>query len=134
MAAQNAGVWGIGYNADMSVYAPRAVLASVIFRWGAYYSYLVRSVIDGTFTTRPYFGGIAEGLVDITPLAPDLATPEMAAAVEKARRGISGGTFNVFDGELETNEGGSIGAKGATLSDSEIIGNVHWYYRNVVEP
>jgi basic membrane protein A len=133
MAAQNAGVWGIGYNADMSVYAPQAVLTSVVFRWGAYYSHLVQSVIDGTFTTRPYFGGITEGLVDITPLAPELAGPEMDAAVEKARRGISGGAFNVFDGEMETNEGGIIGAEGATLSDSEIIGNVHWYYRNVVE-
>jgi basic membrane protein A len=134
MAAQDAGVWGIGFNADMSVYAPRAVLTSVLLRWGAYYSYLVRSVIDGTFTTVPYFGGIAEGLVDITPLAPELATAEMAAAVEEARRGIRGGSFNVFDGELTANDGSIIGTKGATLPDSEIIGNIHWYYRTVIEP
>jgi basic membrane protein A len=134
MAAQNAGVWGIGYNADMIAYAPKAVLTSVVSHWGAYYSHLVQSVIDGAFTTTPYFGGIAEGVVDITPLAPDLTTPEMAAAAEAARRTISGGTFNVFDGELETNEGSIIGTKGETLQDSEIIGNIYWYYRNVVEP
>jgi basic membrane protein A len=134
IAAQNAGVWGIGLNGDMSVYAPNAVLTSVVLRWGAYYSHLVQSVIDGTFTTAPYFGGIREGVVDITPLAPDLTTPEMAAAAEEARRAISEGTFNVFDGELETNEGGVIGVKESTLPDSEIVGNIHWYYRNVVEP
>jgi basic membrane protein A len=133
MAAQNAGVWGIGYNADMSIYATETVLTSVVLHWGAYYSYLVQSVIDGSFTTTPYLGGIAEGLVDITPLAPALTTPGMTAAVEKARGSIRGGTFNVFDGELETNEGDIIGTKGATLPDSEIIGNIHWYYRNVVE-
>jgi basic membrane protein A len=132
MAAQNAGVWGIGYNVDMSAYAPKAVLTSVVLRWGAYYSRLVQSVIDGDFTTSPYFGGIAEGLVDITPLAPDLTSPEMAARVEAARRRISEGKFNVFDGELETSEGSLIGTRGGTLGDSEIIGNIHWYYRNIV--
>jgi basic membrane protein A len=133
MAAQNAGVWGIGFNGDMSAYAPGAVLTSVVLRWGAYYVHLVQSVIDGTFTTAPYFGGIKEGMVDITPLSPGLTTAEMNAAVEKARRSISEGKFNVFDGELETIEGGIIGSKDSTLPDSEIIGNIHWYYRNVVE-
>jgi basic membrane protein A len=133
IAARNAGVWGIGFNGDMSPYAPGTVLTSVVLRWGAYYSHLVQSVIDGTFIATPYFGGIAEGMVDITPLAPELSTAEMAAEVEKARRGISEGTFNVFDGELETNDGGIIGTIGSTLPDSEIIGNIHWYYRNVVE-
>jgi basic membrane protein A len=132
-AAQGAGVWGIGFNGDMSVYAPNAVLTSVVLRWGAYYSHLVQSVIDGTFTTAPYLGGIKEGVVDITPLAPGLTTAEMNAEVEKARRSIREGEFNVFDGELETNDGGIIGAKGSTLPDSEIIGNMYWYYRNVVE-
>jgi basic membrane protein A len=134
LAAQSAGVWGIGFNGDMGVYAPGTVLTSVILRWSIYYSYLVQSVIDGTFSTAPYFGGIAEEVVDITPLSPDLTSAEMAAAVEDARRTIREGKFNVFDGELETNDGGIIGTKGETLSDDEIIGNIHWYYRNVVEP
>jgi basic membrane protein A len=133
LAARDAGVWGIGFNGDMNAYAPGTVLTSVVLRWGGYYSYLVQSVINGTFTPTPYFGGIAEGLVDITPLSPELTTPEMAAAVEAARQRIKEGAFNVFDGELETNEGGVIGTRGATLPDSEIIGNIHWYYRNVVE-
>jgi basic membrane protein A len=133
-AAQNAGVWGIGFNGNMSLYAPGAVLTSVVPRWGVYYSSLVRSVIDGAFTTAPYFGGIADGTVDITPLSAELATAEMADLVEDARRRMIAGTFNVFDGELETNEGGIIGTRGQTLPDREIIGNIHWYYRNVIEP
>jgi basic membrane protein A len=133
LAARNAGVWGIGFNGDMGLYVPGTVLTSVVLRWGAYYTHLVQSVIDGTFSTAPYFGGIAEGMVDITPLAPGLTGPETVTAVEEARRGIREGTFNVFDGELETNDGGTIGVKGETLRDSEIIGNIHWYYRNVVE-
>jgi basic membrane protein A len=133
LAAREAGVWGIGFNGDMSLYVPETVLTSVVLRWGAYYSHLVQSVIDGSFTTAPYFGGIAEGVVDIVPLSPGLTDPEMAAMVEEARRDIREGRFNVFDGELETNDGSIAGRKGETLPDSEIIGNIHWYYRNVVE-
>jgi basic membrane protein A len=132
MAAHNAGVWSIGYNVDTSVYAPKAALTSVVLRWGAYYSYLARSVIDGTFTTEPYFGGIAEGVVDLAPLAPETG-PEIAAAVAAARDAIRGGAFNVFDGEMETNEGAVVGVRGGTLSSDEIIGNIHWYYRTVAE-
>jgi basic membrane protein A len=134
VAGQEAGVWGIGFNSDMSIYAPRAVITSVIIQWGSYYSHLIRSIIDGSFTTAPYFGGIAEGMVDITPLAPELSTAEMAAAVTKVRRSISAGEFNIFDGELKTNDGSTVGTEGKTLPDSEIIGNIHWYYHNVVEP
>jgi basic membrane protein A len=133
LAAHEAGVWGIGFNVDMGAYVPGTVLTSVALRWGAYYSHLAQSVIDGTFSTAPYFGGIAEGVVDITPLAPDLTSPEMETAVEEARRNMREGRFNVFDGELETNDSAIIGAPGETLSDSDIIGNIHWYYRTVIE-
>jgi basic membrane protein A len=123
-------VWGIGYNSDMSVEAPAAVLTSVIWNWGAYYTFLAQSVIDGTFTTEPYFGGLADGMVDITPLAETLAEPGMKEAVEAARNRVENG-FNVFDGAMETNDGRKIGTEGGTLSDGEITGGIHWYYRNV---
>jgi basic membrane protein A len=133
IAARNAGVWGIGFNSDMGVYVSGTVLTSVVLRWGVYYSQLVQSLIDGTFSTTPYFGGIAEGLVDITPLAPDLTSPEMAAVVEESRLSIREGSFKVFEGALETNDGIIIGTEGTSFPDSEIISNIHWYYRNVVE-
>jgi basic membrane protein A len=133
LVARDAGVWGIGFNGDMAAYIPGTALTSVVLRWGVYYSRLAQSVIDGTFSTEPYFGGIDEGVVDIAPLAPDLTGPETAAAVEKARKEIREGRFNIFDGELETSDGTIIGTRGETLSDSEIIGNIHWYYRTVVE-
>ncbi|MCL1890389.1 MAG: BMP family ABC transporter substrate-binding protein, partial [Desulfovibrionaceae bacterium] len=45
--AQRAGVWGIGYNSDMKADAPKAVIASVVWNWGTYYTRLIKSVIDG---------------------------------------------------------------------------------------
>ena len=43
------------------------------------------------------------------------------------------GSFNVFDGEIETNAGSIVGTKGGTLDDATIQGGIDWYYRNVVE-
>ncbi|GHV69121.1 BMP family ABC transporter substrate-binding protein [Spirochaetia bacterium] len=133
LAARKAGVWGIGYNTDMSVEAPEAVITSVIYRWEVYYTLLVRSVIDGTFNTAPYLGSLVDGMVDITDLTAGLAVPGIAEKIAAERQRITSGAFNVFDGVMETNDGLFIGEEGKTLDDSEIFSNMHWYYRNVVE-
>ena len=132
IAAQNAGIYGIGFNSDMGSDAPHAVITSVVVNWGAFYTLLVKSVIEGTFDPRPHFYGLVEGVVDITPLNENLAAPGTAQAVEAARDRIRGG-FNVFDSLMETNDGRIIGVEGKTLSDPEILGGINWYYRTVVE-
>jgi basic membrane protein A len=131
-AAQKAGVWAIGFNSDMSVYAPDAVITSVVPHWGPLYTQLVESIIRGTYKPAPHFYGLAEGVVDITPIS-RIANPEIEAAVEAARQRIKTGKFNVFDGVLETNEGGSVGEAGKTLSDDALMLKINWYYRNVIE-
>jgi basic membrane protein A len=132
LEAERAGKWSIGYNSDMSREAPDAVISSVVWNWGEYYAYLAQSIIDGSFTTAPYFGGLREGLVDLTPLSA-LAAPGTAEAVAAARERIESGAFNVFDGALETNDGRIIGEPGSTLPDELITGGINWYYRNVRE-
>lgn len=131
--AERNGVWGIGFNSDMKSEAPDAVLTSVVWKWGVYYTYLIGSVVDGSFTTTPYLGGLAEGMVDITPLNDKLSSPKMEETVAAARQRILNGETNVFDGIMETNDGRKAGVEGQTLSDSEIAGGIDWYYRNVVE-
>lgn len=130
VAEQN-GVWGVGYNSDMSKDAPGAVLTSVMWDWSVYYTYAVQSVIDGTWTGENYFGGMADGLVDIAPLS-DLCAEGTQEAVEAARKQITEEGFNVFDGVIETNDGSTVGEEGSTLSDSDITGSMNWYFKNVV--
>ena len=129
--AQDAGVYGIGYNSDMRKEAPNACLTSVIWNWSAYYTYAVQSVIDGTWTGQNYYGGMVDGLVDITGLA-DFCAAGTKEKVEEARAKIISGTFNVFDGEIETNTGEIIGMPDSTLDDGTITGGINWYYKNVV--
>ena len=130
-AAEKAGKWGIGYNSDMSKDAPKATLTSVVWDWGVYYTEAVKQVIDGTWKPENYYGGMKEGLVDISPLA-DFCKAGTKEAVEAARAKILDGSFNVFDGVIETNDGKTVGKEGGTLDDATITGGINWYFKNVV--
>jgi len=132
IAAQKAGVWGIGSDSDMSADIPDTVITSVISRWGMMYTRFVESIMDGTFNSEPHFYGLAEGVVDITPINEKIAAPGTAEAVEAARQRILREGFNVFDGVLKTSSRRLIGEEGTTLPDEVILSNIDWYYRNVV--
>lgn len=129
--AQEKGVYGIGYNSDMSKETPDSCLTSVIWNWSAYYTSVVKSIIDGTWDGSNYYGGMAEGLVSITDLA-SFAAEGTQQKVDEATAEILSGDNNVFDGVLVTNTGKKIGKKGKTLDDATITGKINWYYRNVV--
>ena len=128
--AQDRGVYGIGYNSDMSKETPDSCLTSVIWNWSAYYTSAVKSVMNGTWDGSNYYGGMAEGLVGITNLA-GFAADGTQEKVDKATAAILSGENNVFDGVLETNTGDTIGSEGSTLDDATITGGINWYYRNV---
>jgi basic membrane protein A len=137
--AERAGVMGIGYNTDMSVEAPGVVLTSVLWNWGVYYTALVQSVIDGTFTTAPYFGSLKDGMVGLSPLNENIVyEPEILQILDEERRrlessSLAGDTdFDVFLGVMETNDGRRIGREGENLSDETIRNGIDWHYRNVV--
>ena len=128
--AQEHGVYGIGYNSDMSKETPDSCLCSVIWNWSAYYTSAVQSVIDGTWDGSNYYGGMVEGLVDVTDLA-DFCVDGTQEKVDEAEAKILSGECNVFDGVIETNDGSTIGQEGATLDDATITGDIHWYFKNV---
>ncbi len=132
IAAEAAGVWGVGYNSDMSNDAPAAVLTSTMWNWGAYYTIAIQSIIDGTWTGENYFGGMDDGLVTLAPLS-DLNDPEAAALIEEAQAKIVSGEWDVFTGEIETNTGEIIGTEGASLDDATITGGINWYFKNIVD-
>ena len=102
----------------------------MIWNWSAYYTAAVQSLIDGTWDGSNYYGGLADGLVNITSLA-DFCAEGTQEKVDEMKNKMLTGEFNVFDGELETNTGEIIGEAGGTLDDATITGGINWYYKNV---
>ena len=130
-ASQDNGTWSIGYNSDMSKETPKATLTSVIWNWSAYYTSAVKSIINGTWDGSNYYGGMAEGLVQLTNLA-SFAAEGTQEKVDEATAEILSGSNNVFDGVMETNTGETVGTENGTLDDATITGGIDWYYKNVV--
>lgn len=131
LAAEAAGVYGIGYNSDMSTDAPGAVLTSTIWHWGAYYTHAAKSVIEGTWTGENYFGGIKEGLVYLSPLS-DFCAEGTAEIIAEEQAKIVSGEWDVFMGEIETNTGEIVGEAGKNLDDATITGGINWYFKNII--
>jgi len=72
-AAQERGVYGVGYNADMSRQAPEATLTSPIWHWGVFYTQTVQQVLDGTLSEK----GV------LAPMTPKINNPIMKELKEK---------------------------------------------------
>ncbi len=137
IAAQDRGVWGCGYNADMTAAAPQAHLTAPIWNWGVYVKAAVQQVIDGTWKPENSFMGMQEGLVDISPLSANVAEGT-AEIIEKYRAMILDGSFDVFDGTdvfaegIKDNKGNVVVEPGARL-DIPAITSIMWFADNVVE-
>lgn len=130
LLAQQKNVYSIGYNSDMSKDASDACLCSVIWNWSAYYTAAVQSVIDGTWDGSNYYGGMNENLVGITQLA-YFCKSGTQQKVDEAKKDIISGKLGIFDGVIETNTGTTVGENGKTLKDSDITGNINWYFKTV---
>jgi basic membrane protein A len=115
----------------MSKETPDSCLCSVIWNWSAYYTQAVDSIIDGTWDGSNYFGGISDGVVELTNLS-ELVVDGVQEKVDEATASILDGSFNVFDGVMETNTGDKVGVDGGTLDDATILSGIDWYYHNIV--
>jgi len=131
LAAEKRGVWGCGYNTDMTLAAPKAHLTAPIWNWGVYYTTATKAAMDGTWTAVDYFGGMAEGFVDISPLSENCA-PGTAEKIEAAKATIVDGSFKIFEGELYDNAGNMVCKAGEVIEDAVIKNSMNWYYKTVV--
>ena len=130
LAAEAKGVWGCGYNSDMTKDAPKAHLTAPIWHWGVYYTKAAKAAMEGKWTNEDYFGGMDDGLVDISPLSENCAEGTKEA-IDAARAKIVDGSNKIFAGELFDNRGNQVCKEGEVISDEDITGNMTWYYRNV---
>ncbi len=145
LAAEKRGVWGCGYNSDMTAEAPKAHLTAPIWNWDVYYTTATKQVIEGTWKAVNYFGGMKEGFVDISPLNPETTTEEMKTAVDTVKQMIINDEYKVFEGkvldgkngftateqDIKDNQGNVVIKAGEVLDDATITGQINWYLDNV---
>jgi|YelNatPaOPRAMG01_1025707.scaffolds.fasta_scaffold03830_9 basic membrane protein A len=132
-AAEARGVYGIGYDSDMSKFAPKAVLTSPIWKWGVYYVDAIKRIKAGTWKSEQYWGGMKDGIVDLAPLAP-FVPDDVKKLVEEKKQEIMEGKFGIFDifsGPLKDQNGQVKVEAGQKMTGDEIL-NMKWFVEGVV--
>ncbi|MCD6442600.1 MAG: BMP family ABC transporter substrate-binding protein [Thermotogae bacterium] len=128
--AEEKGVYSIGYNSDMKKFGPKMYLTAPIWNWGVYYERVVREVMNGTYKSENYWGGMADGIVKLAPLSS--AVPynvrKMVRVFEEA---IKRGEFHPFLGPVYDQEGKLRIKDGEIPSDSELL-SMMWFVDNIV--
>jgi basic membrane protein A len=156
IVANEKGVFGCGYNSDMTAEAPNAHLTAPVWNWNVYYATAIKAAMTNpaTFMTEVgnYYEGLNAGFVDVSPLSSN-CTPETKEAIELARNLMKSGEWDVFSGvklsfsgdagsvavaktdaPLVTNDGTIVvEAGGASVEDGVIQGSMNYYVEGVTQ-
>ena len=148
IAAEKAGVFGCGYNSDMTKDAPKAHLTATIWNWDVYYTAAVQAVIDGKWVEfGNYYKGVKEGLCDVSPLSAN-CVPDTQEKIDAVKALYNDGSWDVFtgvklsfdennnviktDAALKDNTGKEIvPAGGPSVEDSVITGSMNYFVEGV---
>ncbi len=129
-AAQERGKLSIGYDSDMAQFVGDTVLTSPVWNWGVYYVKTVQDVLNGTWVTHQYWGGMADGVVtlaDLSPRVPD----DVKQLVEQEKDKILSGEWDVFCGPIYDQNGELRVPEGECMSDADMLG-MDWFVQGVV--
>lgn len=122
-AAQERGKMAIAYHSDMRKIAPDAQLVAVTHQWGGYYTQRAKAVLEGTWKSGNLWGGVKEGMIrvgDFGSKVPKAVQQEVLARQQDIAAGKLQ-PFRAVNGDVRDNEGRTVIAKGAQLSDEQIL-------------
>jgi len=119
-AAQERGKMAVAYHSDMRKAGPDAQIAAVTHHWGDYYKRRTQAVLDGSWKSGNFWGGVKEGMIrvgDFGPKVPKAVQDEVLAR----QRDIAAGKLLPFSGPISDNQGHVVIAKGKALTDAQIL-------------
>lgn len=118
-AAEERGVYAIGYHSDMAKIAPKAQLTASTHDWTQFYVRTVQSVLDGKWTAASIWGGMKEGMVKLAPINPVVpkATRDLVA---RLGADIAAGRLHPFAGPVRDQRGHERVAAGRNMTDDDL--------------
>ena len=112
-AISDAGGTFIGYHSDMSEQVP-AYLTAPVWDWTPRYTSIIEAAEAGNYTPEAWWGGMADGVVDIE--IPD--SSPVAAEMQEVKDSILAGQFDVFNvGDVVDQDGNLIIQDGVVMTE-----------------
>ncbi len=119
-AAQAAGGHWVGYNDDLSRFAPKAWLTGPVWDWGPFYIRTVEQVMDGSWKSEQYYGNMADGLVTLAPVSSSVPV-DVQAQIAEVKQQIIDGKFSPFTGPITKQDGTQAYADGQVAALGELL-------------
>lgn len=127
--AEEKGVGLLAYQSDMARFAPKAQLAAVTHHWGGHYTRSAQAVLDGRWTSKPVWGGMHDGMVQLSALAAGLPA-DVKAGLAQRQQAITAGRLQPFAAPL-SDSSGRVRLASGTLDDAA-ISRMDWLVQGVV--
>ncbi len=128
-AAEARGVWSVGKNSDMDVFAPDAFLTGGVWNWGPFYADVVNQIREGKWDSAPYWGHMSTGILNMAPYG-TAVTDDMKTVIDQTQADLFAGNIDIFAGPLKDQAGTEKVAAGSSLTDDELR-NINWVVDNV---
>lgn len=122
--AEEEGVWVINTSSDMKEYAPNWLLASQIADWSSFFIKSAEATLNGTFESEAFWGGMADGTVDVKSWSSEISAETMAK-IEAASAAITAGEFHPLTGPILDQDGTERLGAGEAISDEAMLG-IDW--------
>lgn len=126
--AERRGVYSVGYASDMAHFGPKAVLTSIVNNWGPHYIKATQSVLDGTWKSQDFWGGLDDGTVEL-PIS-TVVPAEVKTEAEKIIADIKSGAFHPFTGPIIDQTGAVKIPAGVVATEAELA-SMNYYVENV---
>ena len=129
-AAEEKGVYSIGYDSNMAKYAPKGHLTDPVWNWAPLYKKLVKEVQQGTWKSEALWPGLEDGIVGLSPFGA-VVPQAVRKRVMTTKQSIISGKTKVFAGPIRDQKGNIRVANGAAASDKELLG-MTWFVKGVI--
>ena len=115
----------------MSLYSPKAHLASSVVNWGPYYVETTRKVLTGSWTGgNGSWWGVKEGAIDIVSIAHDVPA-DIKNKISQIKNRLKDESFTIWKGPIFESNGRIIFEEGE-VADDEFLSGMNFYVRGVL--
>lgn len=128
-AAEEKGLYAVSNDSDMRAFAPKAILTGQIAVWGPYYVKVVKSVMNKSWKSGDYWGGLKDGLVDISPYG-SMVTDDVKKMIAEKRKIIEKDDWAVFVGPIKDQSGAIRVKAGQKMTDAEML-SFNWFVQGI---
>lgn len=132
-AAQERGKMAIAFHSDMRKVAPDAQLLAVTHHWGKYYEQRAKAVMEGSWKSQDFWGGVKDGMVTVEGFGPQLSKA-VRDEVQLRERQMAKGQLAPFAAgkqPVRDNQGQVRIPAGKALSDAQIL-EMNWLAEGVI--